>query len=108
MNDHDLQSLAVEWIAHWKAPEGSIERDSLSWTSDKEWELIRQAPLDGWRLILTILKLDRSSDIQEVLSAGPLEDLLSYHGESMIAAVEREARSNPSFASLLGGVWQNA
>jgi len=108
MNDHELKSLATEWIAHWKAPEGSVERDATSWTSDEEWRLIREAPQDGWRLILAILGLDNSPEIQEVLSAGPLEDLLSYHGESMIGAVEAEAKSDPRFASLLGGVWQSS
>ena len=45
---------------------------------------------------------------QENLSAGPLEDLLVYHGHEVIDRVESEARSNPKFASLLGGVWKNA
>jgi len=108
MNDRDVQSLATEWVAFWRAPEGSDERELLSWTTDKEWELIRESPQDGWNLILAILRLDSSSAIQEVLAAGPLEDLLSYHGESMIDTVESEARTNPRFASLLGGVWKNS
>jgi hypothetical protein len=108
MTDQDAQLLAAEWIAFWKSPEGSNQRELLSWTTDKEWELVRESPQDGWRLILAILQLDNSSEIQEVLSAGPLEDLLSYHGEAMIDAVEREARRNPRFAMLLGGVWKNS
>jgi hypothetical protein len=108
MTDSDLKSLATDWIAFWKSPDGSIERDALAWTSDREWELVRQSPQDGWKLVLQILKLDDSPEIQEVLAAGPLEDLLSYHGEAMIGAVEQEARSNARFAHLLGGVWQNA
>jgi len=108
MTDQDARSLAVEWIAFWKSPEGSNERDLLSWTVDKEWELIRESPTDGWKLILSILNLDNSNEILEVLSAGPLEDLLSYHGDAMIDVVESEARSNPRFAGLLGGVWRNS
>ncbi len=108
MNDQTLRSLATEWIAFWKAPEGSNERNQLLWTTDKEWDLIRESPQDGWKLILTILQLDCSPQIQQVLSAGPLEDLLSYHGESMIDNVESEAQSNPVFASLLGGMWKNS
>ena len=42
-----------------------------------------------------------------MLSAGPLEDLLAYHGHLIIDRVEAEARRKPLFAKLLGGVWQN-
>jgi hypothetical protein len=37
-----------------------------------------------------------------------LEYLLSKHGGAMIGKVEAEAKSNPLFAKLLGGVWQNS
>jgi len=39
------------------------------------------------------------------LAAGPLEDLLVFHGEKVIAKVEEEARGNSDFDDLLGGVW---
>jgi len=42
-----------------------------------------------------------------VLSAGPIEDLLAIHGESFIERVEVEARKDPAFAKVLGGVWKN-
>jgi hypothetical protein len=35
-----------------------------------------------------------------------MEDLLSEHGAEIIERVEVEARRNPSFNLLLGGVWQ--
>lgn len=40
------------------------------------------------------------------LAAGPLEDLLSEHGHSLIERLKVQARQNPSFNLLLGGVWQ--
>lgn len=40
------------------------------------------------------------------LAAGALEDLLSEHGDELIETVEAEARRNPQFNLLLGGVWQ--
>lgn len=104
----EISTLADAWVSHWRAPEGSVIRDDLSWVVDREWDLVRQSPQDAWRLILAILERDKSAEIQEVLSAGPLEDLLSYHGGAMIATVEAEAHSNPHFAKLLGGVWRNA
>jgi hypothetical protein len=49
----------------------------------------------------------KSVEIEEVLSAGPLEDLLAKHGPAYIDRIKSMARSNSEFARLLGGVWQN-
>jgi uncharacterized lipoprotein len=108
MNENEISSLAESWIAYWKAAENSVERETLSDVSDIEWELVRKQPKEAWQLVLRVLQLDRSAEIQQVLSAGPLEDLLSHHGDTMIPLVEAEARKNPVFAKLLGGVWKNA
>ncbi len=108
MNRDETLELARAWITYWNAPEESSEREALSWVSEREWDLVRHSPQEAWQLILAVLERDKSIEIQEVLSAGPLEDLLAKHGESMIATVEAEARSNPYFARLLGGVWRNA
>lgn len=108
MTDPEILELADGWVAYWRAPEDSAEQRALFWATDAERELVRNRPQEAWKLILAVLAKDDSSEIQEVLSAGPLEDLLADHGESIIATVEAEARANPSFAVLLGGVWQNA
>ncbi len=62
-------------------------------------------PERALRLILQILQRDHASEVIAILAAGPLEDLLSGHGPKMIDAIEEEARQNPKFAFLLGGVW---
>lgn len=103
-----LNAIAQAWIAYWHAPENSAEREALSWAGDREYDLVREDPDQAWQLILKILQQDSSNEILEVLSAGPLEDLLAKHGERVIEKVESEARSNPSFATLLGGVWKNS
>ena len=43
-----------------------------------------------------------------MLAAGPLEDYLSSWAEKNIDVVEKEAKSNPAFSNLLGGVWQSS
>jgi len=50
---------------------------------------------------------DQSIAIQQVLSAGPIENLLSKFGEQYIERVEHKARKDPAFAKVLGGVWQS-
>jgi hypothetical protein len=51
---------------------------------------------------------DPSQQAFQVLAAGPLEDLLADHGAAIIVRVEEEARRNPRFNLLLGGVWRNS
>jgi hypothetical protein len=106
MTEDEVTALATHWIRYWKNQEDSEEREALSWVSEREWDLVRRAPHEAWQLILGVLEQDDSTEIQEVLSAGPLEDLLVYHGEAMIARIEARAIEDQRFARLLGGVWQ--
>ena len=61
----------------------------------------------AWPAILEILQRASTEDQVAVLAAGPLEDLLAFHGPEFIDRVECEAARNPRFRQLLGGVWQN-
>jgi hypothetical protein len=112
MTDQELSRFADSWIAYWVAnwtfPENAQERKDLSWVFDREYELIHGEPEQLWRFIKKVLSVDSSNRIQEVLSAGPLEDLLAMHGDTVIEWVESEAKSNPLFARLLGGVWKSS
>jgi hypothetical protein len=81
----------------------------------KEWDegdhlmydACHEAPEIAWQAILEILKRDLTDDEKAGLAAGPLEDVLALHGIAFIDRVEEEARRNPRFNHLLGGVWQN-
>lgn len=66
---------------------------------------------DPERVWEAVLRLSRQTLTQEqvaLLAAGPLEDLLVHHGAKFISRVEDEAQNSPSFANLLGGVWQSS
>jgi len=104
--DHDeLLCRADAWIAYWLAPKGSQEREATAWATDL-YDLEYHDPETLWQLILTIHSKDQSPRIQEVLSAGPIENLLANYGDAFIERVEVRARKDPKFAKLLGGVWQ--
>jgi hypothetical protein len=75
---------------------------------DEVYELCSTSPDEAWNFILAAWRTDQSSVIAENLSAGPLEDLLAKHGDLVIDRVEAEAKRDPTFAFLLGGVWRNA
>jgi len=103
----DLHRQAESWIRHWLAPKGSSEREAYAWATDI-YDLEYHDPETLWRLILAIHARDRSPLIQQVLSAGPVEDLLAKHGATFIERVETQALEDPAFAKLLGGVWKNS
>ena len=104
----NISEVAQAWIEMWSYEVNDPERDKFDWVVDFEYEVTHEKPELGLRLILEVLEKDKSNHILEVLSAGPLEDLLAYHGEKIIEVIENEARRNKQFAKLLGGVWQNA
>jgi Family of unknown function (DUF6869) len=96
-----INKLLVEWAEWAENPDGdSPGHSEFLWIVENE-------PEKGWTAILTALKDKRLEPSLGIIAAGPLEDLLSFHGEKFIERVEKEARSNPTFAHLLGGVWQS-
>jgi hypothetical protein len=103
MIDSDLSLLAETWIAEWLLRDAAQIGDAR----DRAWDLCQDEPERAFRFILEVLRHNQSDKILGALSAGPLEDILAKHGERMIERVEAEAKSNPLFARLLGGVWQN-
>ena len=107
MTSDERNQLAKAWIALQTTPQHAPEYNSLFWSFEQTYDLVREDPVEAWKLILTIWSLDRSAPTRRSLSAGPIEELLCFHGESMIPHIERQAKADPSFATLLGGVWQN-
>jgi hypothetical protein len=107
MTEPEKTEIVQAWIDLQHAADGSSEYDSRLWAHEKFWEIAEEQPDLCWELILRTLSTDQSTPIMETLSAGPLEDLLAKNGAAVIERVEKEAKANPKFAYLLGGVWQN-
>lgn len=108
MTPLELKLLAESWIACSRAELGTPESEAHFWAMRRESELLYREPLLAWALVLEVLRLDSSSTTLEQLSAGPLEVLLVYHGSLVIELVEAEAKQNPKFAHLLGGIWKSS
>ncbi len=98
MNRADLASLAENWIAYWHSD--SAKPLELSEATDL-YDLTYKKPEDLWLLILAIHQRDQSVAIQQVLSAGPIVDLLAMNGNAFIERVEARAPQDPQFARLL-------
>ncbi|MGQ0836764.1 MAG: DUF6869 domain-containing protein [Gammaproteobacteria bacterium] len=95
------------WIAMVHAKKGSPEHERLSWAQGAFWDLCRENIEEAWNAILAIVAAKPDARVFGNLAAGPLEDLLVNHGPQIIERIEQQARLDPSFAALLGGVWKN-
>jgi hypothetical protein len=82
-------------------------KEQNEWAFTEPADEARDNPDKAWEYILFAAHDPRFSDEHlGVLAAGALEDLLSHHGPAYIERVEHQARTDPRFAWMLGGVWQ--
>jgi len=70
------------------------------------YDACTEDPEIAWQAILEILQRDLTDDERALLAAGPVEDLLVWHGGAFIDRIEAEAKRNPRFNHLLRGVWR--
>jgi hypothetical protein len=83
------------------------EAQALLWASIEVDEICRENPQNALKVIANILGSTENEYALAMLAAGPLEILLANHGKEVIADVERLAKTEPRFRTLLKGVWQN-
>ena len=105
-----LPQLLDEWHrwAEWASDPRRDENQSVELIGWNEFDwAVHDYPELAWQAICEALGQQRMTNHLPALAAGPLEDLLSLHGEQFIDRVESEAKRNPRFAWLLGGVWQH-
>ena len=113
MSEPNYEQLADTYVLKWQH-----DLDPNYWTGlpvppeeealdDWIYDATRSRPEELWRFVLAVFEKDAKGEVFMILSAGPLEDLLSRHGMLFIDRVEAEAGANPRFATLLGGVWQS-
>ncbi len=101
----EIDAQADAWIAHRLAAGGSPEYYASAWAIDT-YDFLYEDPETLWLLILAVHRKDQSPRVQALLAAGMVEDLLGMYGDNFIDRIEAEARTDSSFARLLGGVWQ--
>src|SRR5690349_8430056 len=95
------QRSVIEVVEDWLQQSSREDGDATL------YDVVCDEPEIAWPAILQILERPLTDDQVAILAAGPLEDLLAFHGPEFIDRVEREASQNPRFNHLLGGVWQN-
>ena len=100
------EKLISAWIEHFSEEEAGDE--TTAWTHYVFSDICRKHPALAWDLILKVLRRPISEFATSVLAAGPMEDLLAFHGAVIIEKVEQQARAEAGFRHLLGGVWPDS
>jgi hypothetical protein len=101
MNPQRMARFVRKWFAEWEAKPARYGRASRILT-----HLIEERPDEAWVRILALVAGAKTESLGYV-GAGPLEDLLSEHGPTMLDRVETTAGINARFAACLACVWGN-
>jgi hypothetical protein len=101
----DLRIWVDAYIEAQQEPRPLEEGNPHWWAVNRFWEA---DPEDCWLAILATLSREPPAKVLGVLAAGPLEDLVEYHGSRFIERIEAEARRSSTFRSLLSMVWKSS
>jgi hypothetical protein len=92
--------LAEKWIAY-----HSTNDEALFWAFEELCSLCEGNPEQAWQVVQQISNLSTDPKILGNLVAGPLEDILHYHGLDFIERFEIYTRQHPEFVTVAKGVW---
>jgi hypothetical protein len=109
LTPQEINEWANAYIAAEELPEKERHDSSYWWAIERFMNMRDSAQADdGWTTILKVLDGQPSQNVIGMLAAGPLEDLIQEWGELFVDRIELEARRNPAFRHLLGGVWESS
>ncbi len=96
--DDEIRRLAEDYAT---TPDRSLLLNSIH-----GW--INTAPDKVLAMVCAVAQIAGDGATLDVLAAGPLEDLLCAHGETMLAPIRTLAHEHEIFRALVCGVWRNS
>ena len=85
----------------------ALKEEQDFWAFDEVNQIVRRDPAAGWRLTRLLVDKASSDEALAYVAAGPLEDLLAFHGPTVIDDVAVAARADERLQLALTGVWLN-
>ncbi|MEE9421907.1 MAG: hypothetical protein V3V50_01985 [Gammaproteobacteria bacterium] len=101
----NMKRLVSSWIFAQKRGVDRPGYETHSWAVDEVINFASDKPDLLWETILEILDLDSSEEIIKAVGAGPLEDLMVYHGSQFIQKVDSQAEKSNVFKTAMQNVW---
>jgi hypothetical protein len=96
-----IEQLARVWVEQTDKPFKDHD-DNWRAFQDYERDLVESDPDAALDLVIAVLKTETNPFLLSVLAAGLLENVIDM---PVIDRIEREAKADPRFLELLGGVW---
>lgn len=98
------EEIIAGYFRHWSRERE--EDDFWAWVEVDELCFSRsEDPTSGLEMVLSLLAVAPSKDAIGYVAAGPLEDLLKYHGPAVIEKIKSEVPTNKRLLYALSGVW---
>lgn len=105
----DPSKVAEAALRHYRATFGTTGQpgDTPDRWADRCWShtLAREAPDACLDVCIALLRFQPTDAEIPYFAAGPLENLVTWHGPTVIERIEVEARANPRFRYMLSGIW---
>lgn len=79
--------------------------EELQQISDEILEMADRNPERLWPLLIELVERSPSDEVLHFVAAGPLEDLVGWHGERFIDRLEKRAIHSERFHFALRGIW---
>jgi hypothetical protein len=95
-----VEECVSDWLQEFSRLKNEREADGPIYDACHDY------PEIAWAAILELLQRDLTDEQFGMLAAGPMEDLLSYHGAEVIDRVEQRAATYLRFKELIDGIWQ--
>jgi hypothetical protein len=100
-----------DYLAHYEASKRfgarSRQAEMWEWASEELDRLVRDDPSGALEIVGQLIEAAPNDAALAYVAAGPLETLLTFHGEQLIRDVEESAAKNGRFCRALSGVWTN-
>jgi hypothetical protein len=97
-NDQDL--LISEWLRY--AESG---KEDGSWAYEVLADLIDEDPALAWAIVLELVHRASPGGVFDLVAAGPLEDLVAWHGREVIDLIEPRVGDDEPLRRALSGIW---
>jgi hypothetical protein len=75
------------------------------WAVEALTDLLDDDPDEAWRVVIELVVAADTEELLCRIGAGPLETLVTNHGERFISRIESAARSDAKFLTALSCVW---
>lgn len=108
LTDAQAEAWATAFIQYQQLPQNERQSSEQFWATERFMcPADPEHAEDCWRVILEVLWRKPPQCVIGMLAAGALEDLIEDWGAVFIDRIELEARRNPAFRHLLGGIWES-